>query len=232
METADIESVFQLLFPERKPLMQKASFQNRLRPSYCLAAGFLLTLASTTWAQTPSDRQTERAMASTTPSFMAPGSSYVGLSAGASDLRRPISGLDNFGRSGQSAYSLSAGSYFNENFGVELGYTDFGSIDRAGGRTKVDGINLSLIARAPIASSFNLLGKLGTTYSRTDVSATTPGVVTGSERGFDWSYGIGAEWLFHPQWSGVLGYDEHYVKYPGASSERVGATSLGLRYRY
>ena len=143
--------------------MQKASLQSRFRPSYSLAAGVLLALASTSWAQSPSDRQTDRAMAPTNQSFMAPGSSYIGLSAGASDLRRPITGLDNFGRSGQSAYSLSAGSYFNQNFGVELGYHDFGSVSRAGGSTKVDGINLSLIGRAPVASSFNLLGKLGTT---------------------------------------------------------------------
>jgi OOP family OmpA-OmpF porin len=231
MESADSGIAFQLPFPERKILMQKALFQPRLRRSYRVAAGVLLALASTTWAQAQSDRQTNQSMTPANQSFMAPGSSYIGLSAGTSDLRRPITGLENFGGSGQASYGLSVGSYFNQNFGVELGYHDFGSVNRAGGSTKVDGINLSLIGRAPVASSFNLLGKLGTTYSRTDVSATAPGVATGSERGFDWSYGIGAEWLFHPQWSGVLGYDEHYVKYPGAN-ERISDTSLTLRYRY
>ena len=168
------------------------------------------------------------------PTFMGPGSSYFGLGLGVSDLRQPFGGLDNFGGSGQNAGNLSVGSYFNRNFGVELGYTNFGTIDRNGGQTKVDGINLSLIGRAPLGDSFSLLGKVGTTYSRSDVTASVlSGAATGTERGFDWSYGIGGEWAFHPRWSAVLAYDEAYVKYPGGgSNQRVSDTLLSLRYRY
>jgi OOP family OmpA-OmpF porin len=163
-----------------------------------------------------------------------PGSSYMGLSAGSADLSRPITGLGNWGGGNQSgAYGLYLGNYFNnQNYGFEVGYTDFGSVNRSGGNTKVDGINLSLIGRMPLNPNFNLLGKIGTTYSRTDVSASAgSGVTTGSERGFGWSYGVGAEYLLNTNWSGVLQYDEHYVKYPG-TTERVSATTLGLRYRY
>jgi OmpA-OmpF porin, OOP family len=84
-----------------------------------------------------------------------------------------------------------------------------------------------------MSSNFNLLGKIGTTYGRTDVSsAPTSGVTAGSERGFDWSYGVGAELHLSPQWSAVFQYDQHDVKFPGASNYRVSAASLGLRYRY
>lgn len=213
--------------------MHKPLFTTPTRNTTRLVAGVLLALASTTWAyaQSASTMSPNARYPATT--FMGPGSSYIGLSVGASDLRRPITGLNNFGGSAQAAYGLSAGSYFNQNFGVEVGYTDFGSIDLNGGRTKVDGINLSLIGRAPMGSGFNLLGKLGTTYSRTDVTASVAsGVASGTERGFDWSYGIGAEWMFNPQWSTVLGYDEHYVKYPSASNERISNTSLSLRFNY
>lgn len=160
---------------------------------------------------------------------------YIGLSVGSSDFSKPSNGFGVFGNDQRAtAYSIKMGNYFNnQNFGFEIGYTDFGSVNRAGGTTKVDGINLSLIGRAPLNPTFNLLGKIGTTYGRTDVSsAPTSGVTSGSERGFDWSYGIGAEMLLSAQWSGVLQYDEHYVKFPGGSSDRVSATSLGLRYRY
>jgi hypothetical protein len=163
------------------------------------------------------------------------GSSYIGLSAGTSDLTRPITAFGLFGGSQQGrAYSVAVGNYFtNQNYGVELGYTDFGSVNRAGTTTKVDGINISLIGRIPVSSTFNLLGKLGTTYGRTDVTATPgSGVVGGSERGFDWSYGIGGEIVLTPLWSALLQYDEHYVKYPSSNNERVSNTTLGVRFHY
>jgi hypothetical protein len=43
--------------------------------------------------------------------------------------------------------------------------------NRAGSSTKMDGINFSLIGRAPMSSNFNVLGKVGTTYGPTDVSS-------------------------------------------------------------
>ncbi len=160
-------------------------------------------------------------------------SSYIGLNAGQSDFS-----LDNgtgiFGSDRHdTAYSIYVGSYFNYNFGFEVGYTDFGSVSRAGGRTKADGINLSLVGKLPLGESFNLLGKLGTTYGRTDVSsAAGSGIAAGSESDFGWSYGVGAEFTFNPKWSAVLQYDEHDLKFAGGGRDRVSATSLGVRYRF
>lgn len=162
------------------------------------------------------------------------GSSYIGFNAGQSDFKLP-NGTGLFtADSRTTSYNLYAGSYFNnQNFGFEVGYTDFGRVNRGGGSTKADGINLSLVGRAPLSSSFTLLGKIGTTYGRTDVSsAAGSGITAGTELGFDWSYGIGAELMFSPQWSGVLQYDEHYLKYSGSGRDRVNVTSLGLRYRF
>jgi hypothetical protein len=163
----------------------------------------------------------------------AAGSSYLNLTAGTSDLTRPITAFGLFGGSQQgTSYNVAVGNYFaNQNYGVELGYIDFGSVNRAGSSTKVDGINLSLIGRLPLSSNFNLLGKVGTMYSRTDVSAG-PGVAGGSERGFDWSYGIGGELVLTPQWTAVLQYGEHFVKYPTSGSERVSNTTMGVRFHY
>lgn len=161
------------------------------------------------------------------------GNSYIGLNAGRSDFSVG-NGIGVFTHDqGDVAYNIYAGSYFNNNFGFEFGYTDFGRVNRAGGSTKADGINLSLIGKLPVGSSFNLLGKVGTTYGRTDVSsAAGSGVTAGSDSGFDWSYGVGAEFAFNPQWSAVLQYDEHYLKFAGGSRDRVSATALGLRYGF
>ena len=163
------------------------------------------------------------------------GSSYVELNAGQTDFSRIDDGLGNFNRDdNDTAYGLAVGSFFpNQNIGVEFAYINFGKIDRAGGDTKAEGASLSLIGRLPLTDNFNLLGKIGTTYGHTDVSSNIlSGVSTGSESGFDWSYGVGAEWVFTPQWSALLQYSEHRMKFAGDNNERVSATTLGARWRF
>jgi opacity protein-like surface antigen len=172
------------------------------------------------------------AQAQSNYSLYSPGAGYVGLNLGASNYSLG-SGSGFFPSDDtDTAYNLYTGTFFTPNFGLELGYTNFGKIERAGGTTKAEGINLSLVGRAPITQSFNLLGKLGTTYGRTDVSSRDPGVISGEETGFGVSYGIGAEYSFNPQLSAVLQYDEHRLKFAGDNKARVSATTVGLRYRF
>jgi hypothetical protein len=166
---------------------------------------------------------------------MVAGSSYIGLSGGPSDFSRVNAGNGLFSNGDKdTAYSIMAGNYnYNQNFGVEIGYTNFGNVGRGGGTTKAEGINLSLIGRMPVSPMFNLLGKVGTTYGHTEVSANPlSGMTSGSESGFDWSYGVGAELVLSPQWSAVLTYDEAFMKFAGGSSERVSNTMIGARMRF
>ncbi|MDO8250336.1 MAG: outer membrane beta-barrel protein [Rhodoferax sp.] len=161
------------------------------------------------------------------------GKSYIGLNAGESDFSLG-NGTGAFGSERHdTAYNVYVGNYFSTNFGFEFGYTDFGRVNRAGGRTKADGINVSLVGKLPLGDSFNLLGKVGTTYGRTEVSsAPGSGVTAGDESAFGWSYGVGAEYTFSPQWSAVLQYDEHDLKYAGDQRDRISAVTLGVRYRF
>jgi opacity protein-like surface antigen len=78
-----------------------------------------------------------------------------------------------------------------------------------------------------------LLGKVGTTYSRTEVSSNpASGIAQGSENGFGLSYGLGVEYAFTPQLSTVLQYESADMKFAGDRKERVGNTSLSIRYSY
>ena len=160
-------------------------------------------------------------------------SAYVDLGVGQSDFSLG-NGIGVFGSDqGDTSYSLRGGAYYGANWGLELGYTDFGSVNRAGGRTKADGINISVIGKLPLNPTFNLLGKIGTTYSRTDVSShPLSGVVAGSESGFGLSYGIGVEYMFTPKWSAVLQYESQDMKFAGDRDDRVGATTLSARYQF
>lgn len=163
----------------------------------------------------------------------APGSSYVELGIGQSDFSLGNgSGLFD-SDDGDTSYSIRGGSFFNANVGMEIGYTNFGKINRAGGTTKAEGINLSVVGRMPLNPSFNVLGKIGTTYGHTSVSSDPASlVVAGSEKDFGLSYGIGAEYLITPQWSAVLQYESTKMQFAGDRSERVGLTSLSARYRF
>lgn len=192
--------------------------------------GLLVAAASMTFA---AGVQAQNRMASNQSSMYVPGSGYVGLSVGKSDFALD-NGIGIFGSDqGDTSYGIQAGGYFNNNFGIELGYTDFGTVNRAGGSTTADGVNLSLIGKMPLTPSFNLFGKVGTTYSRTEVSARpSTGIVSGSESGFGLSYGIGVEFVFTPQLSAVLQYESQDMKFAGDRDDRVANTSVGVRYRF
>ena len=180
-----------------------------------------------------------QAQSSTTPaprsgySMYVPGSAYVGFNVGQSNLKlnngNNLFGIDR----NKNTYNLYGGSYFNDFIGLEVGYADFGRFNRGGGQTKADAFNLGLVGKLPLGTSFNLLGRLGTTYGRTEVSSNiASGVVAGKETGWGGSYGVGAEFMFNPQLSAVLQYDEYNLKFAGGQRDRINTTSLGLRYRF
>jgi hypothetical protein len=163
------------------------------------------------------------------------GASYIGINGGVSDYSRRNGGTGNFPNGDRSdAYSVVYGNYgLNSNAGFEVGYIDFGSVGRGGGTTKATGVNLSLIGRLPLNEQFNLLAKVGGTYSQTDVSSAAGSSTTaGSENGLDWAYGIGAEANLNAQFSVVLQYNEHFLKFAGGSKDRVSNTTVGLRYNF
>jgi opacity protein-like surface antigen len=158
---------------------------------------------------------------------------YIGLNLGRSDYSLACGtlplGCDNNGNFGR----ISLGAMVSPNFGYEIGYLNMGHADRAGGETKAQGLNFSLVGRVPVGSQFSLFGKLGTTYGRTRVSsAPGTGVAGGSESGFGLAYGLGASFDFNPKWSVVLEWERHDMKFISAGRDEVDATSLGLRYRF
>lgn len=166
-------------------------------------------------------------------SMMSPGSTYLGFNLGQSAFRlnNGVGGFSSENR--KNSYNIYGGTYFSEYLGAQIGYTDFDRVNRAGGNTYANGLNLSLVARLPVATSFNLLGRLGTTYSRTNVSSNPlSGIAAGSESGWGASYGVGAEYLFSPNWSAVVQYDEYRVKFAGTGRERINVTGLGVRYGF
>lgn len=215
-----------------KKIISKTSTR-RVGFSKLAAASILVAataFAATAMAQTSG---TTSNTASGGYAMMMPGATYIGLNAGQSKFRNS-NGFGGFSSENKdTSYGVYLGSYFTPYVGVELGYTDLGKVDRAGGSTEAKAGSAALVGKLPLGPSFNLLGKLGATYSRVEVSALpASGVATGSKSGWGPSYGIGAEYNFTQNVSAVVQYDEYRMPYPGDSKGKVNNTSIGVRFKY
>lgn len=161
------------------------------------------------------------------------GRGYVGLSLGRSRYSAPCGATSFNCDSTDNSVQISAGNMVGNFWGVELAYIDMGRISRGGGTTKAQGLNLSLVGKAPIWQSIGVFGKIGTTYGRTETSALLgSGVNNGSDRGFGLSYGAGVSYDFTPRLSATLAWDSHDFQFAGSSRDAVRSTSLGLQYKY
>jgi OOP family OmpA-OmpF porin len=204
-----------------------------LRPLLCLlfAAAWLPGLAAAQ-AVTGSD---DSAAVGAPPrgGWLPGGKSYLGLNLGRS--RYSVSCgttallCDDTDRSAQ----LYAGTMIGNFWGVELGYLNMGRIARAGGETRAQGLNLSLVGKTQVAPSLRVFGKVGTTYGRSETSAlAASSIATGSEHGFGLSYGAGMSFDFTPRLSATLEWDSNDFRFSGGGRDPVRSTSLGLQFRY
>lgn len=131
-----------------------------------------------------------------------------------------------------TAYSIYSGGMWNKNFGMEIGASDFGSVDRAGGTAQAYGFSLKAVGVAPLTESLAAFAKVGTLYSHTKVSADAgTGVSTGKDTNWGLTYGVGLSFDVTPKMAAVLGWDRSNVEFAG-SQEHLNTTSVGLKYRF
>ena len=176
------------------------------------------------------------------------GTGYVGLNVGRSRFHADCGARDFLENVGfdcglrDNMYHLYAGSGmgglggmggFGGMLGAEIGYVDMGRISRGGGDTRARGLNLSVVARAPIAAGFGNYGKLGTTYGWTRTnSVAESGLDSGKRDGFGLAYGFGATYDFTENVSAVVAWDRHNFRFAGSGRDAIRTTSIGLQYRY
>ena len=202
-----------------------------LRTVLCLLIAAASVPGGPVVAQTPATSSS-----TTTPSWtdgFHAGRGYLGLSLGASKYHVPCPSITLACDTADNAARLYGGAMLGNYWGVEVGYLDLGRIAREGGKTRAQGLNLSLVGKAPLARSVGVFGRLGTTYGRTETSTSgSSAVAAGSERGFGLSYGAGLSYEFTPRLSATLEWDTNDFRFPGGGRDPVRSTSLGLQYRY
>lgn len=204
-----------------------------LRPLICFifAAANLCAPAAAQMAVAP---QGDPAVQSTTRTAWLPGErSYLGLNLSRSRYNVSCGTMALLCDDSDRAAQLYAGTMIGNFWAVELGYLDMGRIARAGGETRAQGLNLSLVGKAQVARSFGVFGKLGTTYGRSETFALgASSVATGAENGFGLSFGAGVSVDFTPRLSATLEWDSNDFRFAGGGRDPVRSTSLGLQYRY
>ena len=139
---------------------------------------------------------------------------YAGAMLGNAVYQDACSGDDN-----DTAWSAFIGYAFNENFALEGGYADLGSIDSLVGDCErqqgiaadpsADGVTLAAVARAPIGEKFSIYGKAGAFAWNMDRDATG-GLPAASDDGVSPLAGIGLGYSFTDRFEGRLEYDRFF----------------------
>jgi len=156
--------------------------------------------------------------------------SSLGLHLSRSQPGLPCGATALICETGAAPTELQASASVGRFWGVELGYVESGRVAAREGRTQ--GLNLSLVGKAPLGQSLGVFGKLGTTYGRSDAAVLGAGPAPVAEPGFGLSYGAGVSFAFTPRLSATLEWDRNDFRFPGSGREPVRSTSLGLQYRY
>lgn len=130
---------------------------------------------------------------------------YVGLGVGMSS--HDVSGDDN-----DTGFKIFGGGLFNQNFGAELTYVDFGQFQEIGNpllgtqTSQIDASAFALhgVGRLPLMNNqAAVFGKLGAAWSSVEANNT-------DDSSFDLTYGIGASYDFR-QNLGVRAEWERYA---------------------
>lgn len=194
-----------------------------LRDLACFASAIsALIIPAISWSQ-----QVEQAPSAWQAGWQPSTRSSLGLQLEAGQTGFPCASTALVCDAGDRTAHLRATAMVGRYWGLALGYAESGR--PAVGENRAQGMNLSLVGKAPLGGSFGVFGKLGTTYARPDMAAA---LGAGPERAFGLSYGAGLSFAFTPRLSATLEWDSNDFRFPGTVREPVRSTSLGLQYRY
>lgn len=157
--------------------------------------------------------------------------SYMGASVGRSDY--DLGCISGYGCDPKdTAFKIFAGGKLYNVLGMELAYVNLGRAEIAGGQSRAQGANLSLVAGVPLGYNFGVNGKIGTVYGWTRTDASAPFYGTGRESGFGLSYGVGATYAFTPNTELRVDWDRYRFDFRGAGTRDVDMWSAGLNFRF
>jgi len=167
---------------------------------------------------------------------MAPTTYYAGIDAGRSE-QKFSDGAGSI-KQHETSYQIYGGANLTSNFGVELGYVNFGKTGDSDGISSLkispQTFYIAGTATLPLPQHFALFAKAGIGYSQTKLSYTSTGL-DGDDTVHKTQamYGIGASYAFPNQVSVVAEYQDFGTVASGDGlSAKANTFSLGLRYQF
>jgi opacity protein-like surface antigen len=162
---------------------------------------------------------------------------YVGATLGVANNRSGCIGvIAGGGRSCDStdhSFSAFAGYQINRSFSGELSVRDLGKVSASGGGTTLSvhalAADLSAVGRIEMVDRLFALGRFGAYGAQLDSDNTG----AGSASNWGFTYGLGAQWDFHPSWGARFDWQRYrnVGKDSVYGSSVYDVLSLGVVYR-
>jgi len=151
-------------------------------------------------------------------------SAYIGISGGQNKV--DATGVTNT----STAYSVFGGYSFNDYVGVELAYTNFGSLDFGSNITLDSNAgSLSVVGSLPLGKAVSLFAKAG--YASTTTQFTAIGIKLASESTSGAALGAGVQFNLGQRVGIRLGYDRYKVML-GTLIYDSNLASLGVLFKF
>lgn len=132
-----------------------------------------------------------------------------------------------------TGWKLFTGGKFSRYFGVELGYVNLGEAHTNGGRVEAEGVNAVLVGSIPLGDRFSVFAKGGTIYGWTRTRDTVVSPATnGSDNGFNWTYGVGAQYDIDHAWAVRTDWDRYSFNYHNRPDDQVSAWTINAIYKF
>lgn len=161
----------------------------------------------------------------------------VGLDYGRTEAKKYCDHITNCDNSDKGP-RVEVGYEFNKNFGVELGYTSFGTVfDSDEGavsiRQKSNAITLSALGSLPVNEWFGVFGRLGYARYDTNNSGEIEGVPIRDENGNTPFWGAGVKFSLNEQFAIRVEYQNYrdLSDQPGHKDDVQGLFAGGV-YRF
>lgn len=94
-------------------------------------------------------------------------------------------------RDNRTAWKIYAGGNFNEIFGMELSYVDFGDAEDSGFTIAADGYTVAATVGTPASGNFRWYGKIGQMFWETEYGSENSVLGSNEFDGNDTFYGVG-----------------------------------------
>ncbi|SDE62246.1 OmpA-OmpF porin, OOP family [Massilia sp. PDC64] len=145
---------------------------------------------------------------------------YVGIGAATADNKS----TDDY----KTSAKIYGGYEFDQNWGVEAGYTNFDKQDIPGGNVKGSGTYVAGKYSLPLGERFTGYGKLGVSYNERKLSSNTLGQVNSYDTGL--YGGVGVEYKLNQN----LALNAEYERYgkDKALGAKADVYTVGLKYGF